>query len=96
MTCKWELFNKNVHQNWDFKTLYHPLNHSICDTYSDPFHKKLGVIDERPQQQKFLFSFTFHEFIIDGQTYPSRCHLIRAQCNGYEVTFKHRGRCKGN
>lgn len=30
----------------------------------------------------------------DGQTYPSRCHLIRAQCNGYEVTLKHRGRCK--
>lgn len=30
----------------------------------------------------------------DGQTYQSRCHLIHAQCNGYEVTLKHRGRCK--
>ncbi|KAG5677833.1 hypothetical protein PVAND_007556 [Polypedilum vanderplanki] len=30
----------------------------------------------------------------DGQTYSSRCHLIRAQCNGNQVTLKHRGRCK--
>lgn len=31
----------------------------------------------------------------DGHTYASRCHLIRAQCNGYKVTLKHRGTCKG-
>lgn len=31
----------------------------------------------------------------DGKTYASRCHLIRAQCNGNKVSFKHRGTCKG-
>ncbi|CRL03761.1 CLUMA_CG016446, isoform A [Clunio marinus] len=30
----------------------------------------------------------------DGKTYASRCHLIRAQCNGYRVSLKHRGTCK--
>lgn len=30
----------------------------------------------------------------DGKTYASRCHLIRAQCNGYKVSVKHRGSCK--
>lgn len=32
----------------------------------------------------------------DGQTYPTRCHLIRAQCSGHQVSLKHRGTCKGN
>ncbi|XP_058122001.1 SPARC-related modular calcium-binding protein 2 [Anopheles ziemanni] len=30
----------------------------------------------------------------DNKTYPTRCHLIRAQCSGHQVTFKHRGSCK--
>lgn len=32
----------------------------------------------------------------DGQTYPTRCHLIRAQCSGHQVSLKHRGTCKGS
>lgn len=32
----------------------------------------------------------------DGQTYPTRCHLIRAQCSGHQVSLKHRGTCKGD
>lgn len=32
----------------------------------------------------------------DGQTYPTRCHLLRAQCSGHQVNLKHRGTCKGN
>lgn len=31
----------------------------------------------------------------DGQTYPTRCHLLRAQCWGQEVSFKYQGSCKG-
>lgn len=31
----------------------------------------------------------------DNQTYPTRCHLIRAQCSGHKVNLKHRGPCKG-
>ncbi|KAH8371387.1 hypothetical protein KR093_007150 [Drosophila rubida] len=31
----------------------------------------------------------------DDQTYPTRCHLQRVQCSGHEVSFKHRGNCKG-
>ncbi|XP_035786616.1 SPARC-related modular calcium-binding protein 2-like isoform X3 [Anopheles albimanus] len=31
----------------------------------------------------------------DNKTYPTRCHLIRAQCSGHHVSFKHRGSCKG-
>lgn len=31
----------------------------------------------------------------DNQTYPTRCHLIRAQCSGHQVSLKHRGSCKG-
>lgn len=31
----------------------------------------------------------------DNQTYPTLCHLIRAQCSGHPVSFKHRGACKG-
>lgn len=31
----------------------------------------------------------------DNQTYPTRCHLIRAQCAGNKVSLKHRGPCKG-
>ncbi|XP_058066321.1 SPARC-related modular calcium-binding protein 2 [Anopheles bellator] len=30
----------------------------------------------------------------DNKTYPTRCHLIRAQCSGHQVSFKHRGSCK--
>ncbi|XP_058829667.1 SPARC-related modular calcium-binding protein 2 isoform X3 [Topomyia yanbarensis] len=30
----------------------------------------------------------------DNQTYPTRCHLIRAQCSGHQVSLKHRGTCK--
>ncbi|XP_035786614.1 SPARC-related modular calcium-binding protein 2-like isoform X1 [Anopheles albimanus] len=30
----------------------------------------------------------------DNKTYPTRCHLIRAQCSGHHVSFKHRGSCK--
>uniref|UniRef100_A0A1B0CF88 Sparc-related modular calcium-binding protein 2 n=1 Tax=Lutzomyia longipalpis TaxID=7200 RepID=A0A1B0CF88_LUTLO len=30
----------------------------------------------------------------DNQTYPTRCHLIRAQCSGHQVSLKHRGKCK--
>lgn len=30
----------------------------------------------------------------DNQTYPTRCHLIRAQCSGHQVSLKHRGVCK--
>ncbi|XP_035912205.1 SPARC-related modular calcium-binding protein 2 isoform X2 [Anopheles stephensi] len=30
----------------------------------------------------------------DNKTYPTRCHLIRAQCSGHQVAFKHRGSCK--
>lgn len=30
----------------------------------------------------------------DNQTYPTRCHLIRAQCTGHQVSLKHRGTCK--
>uniref|UniRef100_T1GCB8 Thyroglobulin type-1 domain-containing protein n=1 Tax=Megaselia scalaris TaxID=36166 RepID=T1GCB8_MEGSC len=30
----------------------------------------------------------------DDKTYPSRCHLLRAQCSGHEVSVKHRGPCK--
>ncbi|XP_018788671.1 PREDICTED: SPARC-related modular calcium-binding protein 2 isoform X2 [Bactrocera latifrons] len=30
----------------------------------------------------------------DDQTYPSRCHLLRAQCSGYQVSLKYRGHCK--
>ncbi|KAJ6644255.1 SPARC-related modular calcium-binding protein 1 [Pseudolycoriella hygida] len=30
----------------------------------------------------------------DNQTYPTRCHLIRAQCSGHQVSLKHRGSCK--
>lgn len=31
----------------------------------------------------------------DNQTYPTRCHLLRAQCAGHKVNLKHRGPCKG-
>ncbi|KAM8712866.1 hypothetical protein ACLKA7_013231 [Drosophila subpalustris] len=31
----------------------------------------------------------------DDQTYPTRCHLLRVQCSGHQVSFKHRGNCKG-
>lgn len=31
----------------------------------------------------------------DNQTYPTRCHLLRAQCSGHKVNLKHRGPCKG-
>ncbi|XP_034478301.1 SPARC-related modular calcium-binding protein 1 isoform X5 [Drosophila innubila] len=31
----------------------------------------------------------------DDQTYPTRCHLVRVQCSGHQVSFKHRGNCKG-
>ncbi|KAH8232908.1 hypothetical protein KR026_001766 [Drosophila bipectinata] len=31
----------------------------------------------------------------DGQTYPTRCHLLRAQCWGQEVSVKYLGSCKG-
>ncbi|XP_054089612.1 SPARC-related modular calcium-binding protein 1 isoform X6 [Zeugodacus cucurbitae] len=30
----------------------------------------------------------------DDQTYPSRCHLLRAQCSGYQVSLKYQGHCK--
>ncbi|XP_037920835.1 LOW QUALITY PROTEIN: SPARC-related modular calcium-binding protein 1 [Hermetia illucens] len=30
----------------------------------------------------------------DKQTYPTRCHLIRAQCSGHQVSLKHRGSCR--
>lgn len=30
----------------------------------------------------------------DKQTYPTRCHLIRAQCSGHQVSLKHRGACR--
>lgn len=30
----------------------------------------------------------------DNQTYPTRCHLIRAQCSGHQVSLRHRGACK--
>lgn len=31
----------------------------------------------------------------DGKTYASRCHLIRSQCIGINVSLAHRGSCKG-
>ncbi|XP_017839067.1 SPARC-related modular calcium-binding protein 1 isoform X2 [Drosophila busckii] len=31
----------------------------------------------------------------DDQTYPTRCHLERVQCSGFQVSLKHRGACKG-
>ncbi|KRF80506.1 SPARC-related modular calcium-binding protein 2 [Drosophila virilis] len=31
----------------------------------------------------------------DDQTYPTRCHLLRVQCSGHQVSLKHRGNCKG-
>ncbi|XP_017482062.1 PREDICTED: uncharacterized protein LOC108371079 isoform X1 [Rhagoletis zephyria] len=30
----------------------------------------------------------------DEQTYPSRCHLLRVQCSGHQVSLKYRGPCK--
>ncbi|XP_054737241.1 SPARC-related modular calcium-binding protein 1 isoform X3 [Anastrepha obliqua] len=30
----------------------------------------------------------------DDQTYPSRCHLLRVQCSGHQVSLKYRGPCK--
>ncbi|XP_055859264.1 SPARC-related modular calcium-binding protein 2 isoform X2 [Episyrphus balteatus] len=30
----------------------------------------------------------------DDQTYPTRCHLIRVQCSGHQVSLKYRGPCK--
>jgi SPARC-related modular calcium-binding protein len=30
----------------------------------------------------------------DGKTYVSRCHLIRARCNGHNVSLNYRGTCK--
>lgn len=32
----------------------------------------------------------------DDQTYPTRCHLLRVQCSGHQVSIKYRGPCKGN
>ncbi|CAH2220828.1 jg27233, partial [Pararge aegeria aegeria] len=29
----------------------------------------------------------------DGRTYPSKCHLMKAQCTGETVTIAHRGPC---
>ncbi|XP_016973680.1 SPARC-related modular calcium-binding protein 2 isoform X1 [Drosophila rhopaloa] len=29
----------------------------------------------------------------DGQTYPTRCHLLRAQCGGHQVSLKFSGSC---
>ncbi|XP_043947859.1 SPARC-related modular calcium-binding protein 2 isoform X1 [Drosophila biarmipes] len=29
----------------------------------------------------------------DGQTYPTRCHLLRAQCGGHQVSLKYSGSC---
>ncbi|CAG4942075.1 unnamed protein product [Colias eurytheme] len=29
----------------------------------------------------------------DGRTYPSKCHIMKAQCNGEPVTVAHRGPC---
>ncbi|CAF4745054.1 unnamed protein product [Pieris macdunnoughi] len=29
----------------------------------------------------------------DGRTYPSKCHLLKAQCNGEPVTVAHKGPC---
>jgi len=31
----------------------------------------------------------------DGQTYPTRCHLLRAQCGGHQVSLKYSGSCNG-
>ncbi|KAM7345382.1 SPARC related modular calcium binding-like protein magu isoform 2-T2 [Cochliomyia hominivorax] len=30
----------------------------------------------------------------DGQTYPTRCHLLRVQCKGHPVSIRYRGHCK--
>ncbi|EDW74513.2 uncharacterized protein Dwil_GK21959 [Drosophila willistoni] len=30
----------------------------------------------------------------DDQTYPTRCHLLRVQCSGHQVSLKYRGFCK--
>ncbi|XP_067632355.1 SPARC-related modular calcium-binding protein 2 isoform X2 [Eurosta solidaginis] len=30
----------------------------------------------------------------DDRTYPSRCHLLRVQCSGHQVSLKYRGPCK--
>ncbi|KAI8127251.1 hypothetical protein FF38_03205 [Lucilia cuprina] len=30
----------------------------------------------------------------DGQTYPTRCHLLRVQCSGHQVSIRYRGLCK--
>ncbi|XP_059225045.1 SPARC-related modular calcium-binding protein 2 isoform X2 [Stomoxys calcitrans] len=30
----------------------------------------------------------------DDQTYPTRCHLLRVQCSGHQVSLKYRGACK--
>ncbi|XP_030379829.1 SPARC-related modular calcium-binding protein 2 isoform X3 [Scaptodrosophila lebanonensis] len=30
----------------------------------------------------------------DDRTYPTRCHLLRVQCSGYEVSLRNRGGCK--
>ncbi|XP_061399740.1 SPARC-related modular calcium-binding protein 2 [Musca vetustissima] len=30
----------------------------------------------------------------DDQTYPTRCHLLRVQCSGHQVSLKYRGPCK--
>ncbi|KAH8402150.1 hypothetical protein KR009_010161 [Drosophila setifemur] len=29
----------------------------------------------------------------DGQTYHTKCHLLRAQCSGHQVSLKYRGSC---
>ena len=31
----------------------------------------------------------------DEQTYPTRCHLLRVQCSGHQVSIRYRGPCKG-
>ncbi|XP_033251430.1 SPARC-related modular calcium-binding protein 2-like isoform X4 [Drosophila miranda] len=31
----------------------------------------------------------------DGQTYHTRCHLLRVQCSGHPVSLKYRGSCNG-
>lgn len=45
----------------------------------------------------FFRSFSDNHFVCgtDNQTYPTRCHLLRAQCAGHKVNLKHRGSCKG-
>ncbi|KAL9875146.1 SPARC related modular calcium binding-like protein magu isoform 2-T7 [Glossina fuscipes fuscipes] len=30
----------------------------------------------------------------DDQTYPTRCHLLRVQCSGHQVSIRYRGSCK--